>query len=64
MSAMTPFNSDLLAQLLAYAALLAGTIQYCEIVRHRGQRRTLEADRRAAEEAGLWGMVRVFLAEK
>ena len=53
----------LLGQLVSLAALLGGTLEYCEIIRRRAQLRLLEAERLAAEEAGLRGMVRVFLAE-
>jgi hypothetical protein len=60
-----PHGSDqlLLGQLVSLAALLGGTLEYCEIIRRRAQVRLLEAERLAAEEAGLRGMVRVFLAE-
>lgn len=54
----------LLAQLLTLAGLIGGTIEYCEIIQRRAARRRLEADRRASEDAGLRGMVRVFLAER
>ena len=53
----------LLGQLLSLAGLLRGTVEYCEIIRRRAGLRLLEAERRAAQESGLRGMVRVFLAE-
>jgi hypothetical protein len=53
----------LLAQLLAYSALLGATIEYFEIVRRRVTHRRLEAERLAAERAGLQGLVRVLLSE-
>ena len=53
----------LLGQVLSLAGLLGGTIEYCEIIRRRAACRRLETERLAAEEAGLRGMVRVFLAE-
>ena len=54
----------LLAQLLALAGLISGTIEYCEIVRRRAECRRLQADDRAAEAWALRGMVRVFLADR
>ena len=54
----------LLGQLLSLAGLIGGAIEYCEIIRRRAGLRRLEAERLAAQEAGLRGMVRVFLAEK
>ena len=53
----------LLGQLLSLAGLLGATLEYCEIIRRRAQLRLFEAERLAAQEAGLRGMVRVFLAE-
>jgi hypothetical protein len=54
----------LLAQLVAYAGLIGSTIEYLEIVKRRVERRRLDRERIAAQEAGLRGMVRVFLAER
>ena len=48
---------------LAYAALLAATIEYCEIVKRRVAERQRMADNEVAAEAGLRGVVRVFLAD-
>jgi hypothetical protein len=54
-----------LAELLSLAGLIGGTIEYGEIIQRRARRRRLiEADQRAAREAGLRGLVRVFLAER
>ena len=53
----------LLAQLLAYGALLAATIEYCEIVKRRMAERQRMADNEVAAEAGLRGIVRVFLTD-
>ena len=56
-----------LTELLAMVALAAATIEYGEIIQRRARRRALaeaEADQRAVQEAGLRGMVRVFLAER
>jgi hypothetical protein len=54
----------LLAQLMAFAALLAGTIEYCEILKRRRQARMWEKERHASQISGLEGLVRVFLAER
>jgi len=54
-----------LTELLAMVALVAATIEYGEIIQRRARRRRIdEADERAVHEAGLRGMVRVFLAER
>ena len=54
----------LLAELLTLAALIAGTIEYCEVIRRRIVHRGLAADSRAAQEAGLHGLVRVLLVDR
>jgi len=54
----------LLAQLLALAGLIGGTIEYCEIVRRRATLRFAERERLAFQAAGLNGLVRVFLADR
>jgi len=54
----------LLAKLLSFAALLAATIQYVELVKHRQAARAHSADRAALEHEGLRGMVRVFLGDR
>jgi hypothetical protein len=57
-------TSDLLlGQLLAFAALLAATIEYIEIIRRRAKGRRVEVEERAVEASGLPGMVRVFLVD-
>jgi hypothetical protein len=53
----------ILPQLVAYAGLIGATIEYIEIMRRRVVRRRLELERIAGQEAGLRGMVRVFLTE-
>ena len=53
----------LVAQLLSFAALVAATIEYREILRRRVIVRRHEAEQAAQHEAGLRGMVRLFLAE-
>ena len=54
----------LLGELLLLAALIAATIEYAEILRRRVTRRAWAADQRAAQDSGLEGLVRVFLAER
>lgn len=53
----------LVSQLLAFAALVGATIEYRQILRRRAIVRRQDAERRAAQDSGLRGMVRVFLAE-
>lgn len=54
-----------LTELLAMVALVAATIEYGEVIQRRARRRALaEDEHRAVQEAGLRGMVRVFLAER
>jgi hypothetical protein len=53
----------ILAQLIAYAGLLGATIEYCELMKRRAQRRAADAERLAAQASGLQGLVRIFLAE-
>jgi hypothetical protein len=48
---------------LAYADLIAGTALYAAIIQRRQERR-LRAERQAAAEAGLRGLVRLYLAEE
>ena len=53
-----------LAELLSLAALIAGTIEYCEVIRRRSVDRALEVEGRIAQEAGLHGLVRVLLVDR
>ena len=53
----------MLAQLITYAGLLGATIDYCELMKRRVQRRAADAERLAAQASGLQGLVRIFLAE-
>jgi hypothetical protein len=53
----------LLTQLVAYAAVLAATIEYCQIVKRRVAERQRRADNEVAADAGLRGIVRIFLAD-
>lgn len=58
-------DTPLLAiQLLSLAGLIAATIEYGEIVRRRARYRALEAEQLALQDAGLRGVVRVFLADQ
>ncbi|MCV0404397.1 MAG: hypothetical protein K5924_11950 [Chloroflexi bacterium] len=51
-----------LAQALVVIALIAGTIEYIEVIQRRVARRRSEAERRSSEDAALRGLVRVFLS--
>lgn len=54
-----------LTELLSLAGLIGATIEYGEIIQRRARGRQLvEAEQRADREAGLRGMVRVFLTER
>ncbi len=55
---------NLLLQLVTMSGLIGGTIEYIEIVKRRVERRRREAEQRAAQEAGLRGLVRVLLTER
>jgi hypothetical protein len=50
----------LLGRLIAYAGLIAATCEYVAILARRQRGRDLEADRHAAAEAGLIGLVRIM----
>lgn len=52
-----------LARLLSLAALLAATIQYAELTRHRTLRRADAIERAEFERLGLAGLVRVLLVD-
>jgi hypothetical protein len=54
----------LVAELLTLAALIAATIECCEVIRRRSVRRALAVDSRIVQEAGLHGIVRVLLVDK
>lgn len=53
----------LASQLLAFAALVGATVEYREILLRRVIVRREQAELQAVRDAGLRGMVRVFLAE-
>lgn len=54
----------LLAKLLSFAALLAATIMYVELMKQRQVARAHSAVRVELEHEGLRGMVRVFLGDR
>ena len=53
-----------LAQLLALAGLIGGTIEYIEILKRRAAARRRKADDDAAADSGLRAMIRVFLTDR
>lgn len=53
-------DTVLLSKLLAYAALIASTIEYCEILKRRKADRREAALREECAETGLQALVRVF----
>jgi hypothetical protein len=52
-----------LARLVSLGALIGATIEYAEILRRRGEARSLERQRVEFEREGLRGLVRVLLAD-
>ena len=57
-------DHHVLAQLVALAGLIAATAEYSAILRRRDVGRRIEADRLAAAETGLYGLVRVIAADR
>jgi hypothetical protein len=53
----------LTAQFLTLVALIAATIEYCEMLRRRREARARAALAAEAQASGLIGMVRVFAAD-
>jgi hypothetical protein len=53
----------LVGELLSLVALMAGTIEYCEIVRRRRLARAEAALRAESARWGLLGLVRVFAVD-
>ncbi len=53
----------LVAELLSLVALMAGTIEYCEMVRRRRLARAEAALRAESARWGLLGLVRVFAVD-
>lgn len=54
----------LLAQSLTFCALLAATLEYAVLVRHRVERHTAMMALREAQAVGLRGLVRLFLTDE
>jgi hypothetical protein len=52
-----------LGQALSLVALIAGTLEYAILLRHRRDARRLAREKEAAADIGLHGLVRVLLAE-
>ena len=53
----------LTAQFLSFVALMAATIEYCEVLRRRQLRRLADAASREAADSGLQGLVRVLISD-
>ena len=56
-------DNQLAAEILILVAMMAATIEYCELMRRRRQRRVDAALGAEADAIGLQGLVRVFLAD-
>jgi hypothetical protein len=56
-------SRELLTQSLALSALVAGTLEYAVLVRHRVDRRMEAAQIAEVQRSGLRALVRVFLAD-
>jgi hypothetical protein len=59
---MDPYTLTL-ARLLSLAALMAATIEYAEVLKHRVVHRTQARDLALLQESGLRGLARVILRE-
>jgi hypothetical protein len=55
-------DQTVLAELVTLAGLVAGAAMYSITIRRRAERRLLDVQR-AAQDSGLQGLVRVFLAD-
>ncbi len=53
----------MLARLLSLAALMAATIEYTEVLKHRVVYRLAAREHAVLQESGLRGLARVFLSE-
>jgi hypothetical protein len=60
---MDPAQQQLLGQTLALAALVAGTLQYDLMVKHRAERRAATQLDDEIKRYGLVGLVRVMLLD-
>jgi hypothetical protein len=56
-------DSAFIAQFLLLVALMAATIEYCEVVQRRAMARRFSALREEAALTGLKGRVRIFIAD-
>lgn len=56
-------DPHLTAQFLTVVALIAATIEYCELLKRRQQGRAEAALAAEAQASGLAGLVRVFVAD-
>jgi hypothetical protein len=56
-------DADILAKLLAIAALIAATTEYAQVIKRRVVGRADAIERAIFEQRGLRGLVRVFLAD-
>jgi hypothetical protein len=59
---MSP-DTLLLARLLSLGALMAATVEYSEVLKHRVAQRTQARECALLQESGLFGLARVFLGE-
>jgi hypothetical protein len=59
---MTP-DSLLLARLLSLSALMAATVEYSEVLKHRVAQRTQARECALLQQSGLLGLARIFLSE-
>ncbi len=50
-------------QFLAFVALMAGTIEYCEVLQRRSLARSYAVLRAEAADSALGGLIRVFAAD-
>ena len=55
---------EILGQGLALTALIGATLEYAILLRHRLERRALEAQAVEAEQLGLGALVRVMLVDE
>jgi len=56
-------DTAFVAQFLSLVALMAATIEYCEMLQRRQVARYYATQRAEAAETGLRGLVRVFIAD-
>ena len=56
-------DAAFVAQFLVLVALMAGTIEYCELLQRRALARRYALLRAEAGDSGLGGLVRLFVAD-